>query len=45
MTILNKMSADTFDQLKIPAGDKNIVLSFHFYEPFHLTHYQAPGPT
>ena len=34
-------SADTFDQLKIPAGDKNIILSFHFYEPFHLTHYQA----
>jgi endoglucanase len=34
-------SAKTFDQLKIPAGDKNIVLSFHFYEPFHLTHYQA----
>jgi endoglucanase len=34
-------SANTFDQLKIPAGDKNIILSFHFYEPFHLTHYQA----
>lgn len=34
-------SATTFDQLKIPANDKNIVLSFHFYEPFHLTHYQA----
>jgi len=34
-------SANTFDQLKIPADDKNIILSFHFYEPFHLTHYQA----
>jgi endoglucanase len=34
-------SADTFDQLRIPANDKNIILSFHFYEPFHLTHYQA----
>ncbi len=34
-------SANTFDQLKIPAGDKNILLSFHFYEPFYLTHYQA----
>jgi endoglucanase len=34
-------SANTFDQLKIPANDKNIILSFHFYEPFHLTHYQA----
>ncbi len=34
-------SANTFDQLKIPANDRNIILSFHFYEPFHLTHYQA----
>lgn len=34
-------SADTFDQLKIPPNDPNILLSFHFYEPFHLTHYQA----
>jgi len=34
-------SADTFDQLKIPANNKNILLSFHFYEPFHLTHYKA----
>ena len=34
-------SATTFDQLKVPEGDKNILLSFHFYEPFHLTHYQA----
>jgi endoglucanase len=34
-------SADTFDQLKIPANDRNILLSFHFYEPFYLTHFQA----
>ena len=34
-------SANTFDQLRIPKNDKNILLSFHFYEPFHLTHYQA----
>jgi endoglucanase len=34
-------SANTFDQLKIPPNDPNILLSFHFYEPFHLTHYQA----
>lgn len=33
--------AQTFDQLKVPANDKNILLSFHFYEPFHLTHYKA----
>lgn len=34
-------SANTFDELKVPAHDPNILLSFHFYEPFHLTHYQA----
>ncbi|MEJ7647192.1 MAG: cellulase family glycosylhydrolase [Chryseolinea sp.] len=34
-------SANTFDQLEVPANDKNILLSFHFYEPFHLTHYKA----
>ena len=34
-------SANTFDQLRVPANDKNILLSFHFYEPFHLTHFQA----
>jgi endoglucanase len=34
-------SAATFDRLRIPANDTNIVLSFHFYEPMVLTHYQA----
>ena len=34
-------SANTFDQLRVPANDPNILLSFHFYEPFFLTHYQA----
>ena len=34
-------SADTFDQLNVPTGDPHILLSFHFYEPFLLTHYQA----
>ncbi len=34
-------SVNTFDQLRVPSGDKNILLSFHFYEPFHLTHYKA----
>ncbi len=31
----------TFDVLKIPENDKNILLSFHFYEPFLLTHWHA----
>jgi endoglucanase len=34
-------SAATFDKLRIPPNDTNIVLSFHFYEPMPLTHYQA----
>ncbi|MEM9829154.1 MAG: glycoside hydrolase family 5 protein [Bacteroidota bacterium] len=34
-------SADTFDELRVPEHDPNILLSFHFYEPFLLTHYQA----
>jgi len=34
-------SADTFDALKVPADDPNILLSFHFYEPFMLSHYKA----
>jgi endoglucanase len=34
-------SANTFDQLRIPPNDKNIILSFHFYEPFMLSHYRA----
>ncbi len=34
-------SANTFDQLRIPQGDTSILLSYHFYEPFHLTHYHA----
>lgn len=31
----------TFKDLKVPAGDRNIILSFHFYEPHLLTHYRA----
>jgi endoglucanase len=34
-------SPDTFDKLRIPPHDKNIILSFHMYEPFLLTHHQA----
>lgn len=32
----------TFKYLRIPEGDKNIILSFHYYEPQVLTHYGAP---
>lgn len=31
----------TFPDLQIPAGDPNIVLSFHFYYPYLITHNQA----
>lgn len=32
---------DTFPELKIPANDTNIILSFHFYTPLALTHHTA----
>jgi endoglucanase len=35
-------SVDTFDALRVPAGDPNLVLSFHFYTPMALTHRGAP---
>jgi len=31
----------TMKYLKVPEGDKNILLSCHFYEPMALTHYTA----
>ncbi|WP_203255884.1 glycoside hydrolase family 5 protein [Hyunsoonleella ulvae] len=34
-------AVETFDALKVPENDKNILLSFHFYEPFLLSHYGA----
>ena len=33
---------ETFEDLKVPAGDPNIILSFHYYNPMLLTHYKAP---
>ncbi len=32
---------DTFEQLQVPENDPNILLSFHFYTPFLLTHHLA----
>jgi endoglucanase len=34
-------SYQTFDVLKVPENDPNILLSFHFYDPFLLTHIAA----
>jgi endoglucanase len=34
-------SANTFDKLHVPENDRNIILSFHMYEPFLLTHHTA----
>lgn len=34
-------STGTFDQLRIPEGDRDIILSFHFYTPMLITHYKA----
>ena len=33
---------NTFPDLKVPADDKNLILSFHYYNPNVITHYQAP---
>ena len=33
-------SANTFDELVVP-DDDNLILSFHFYEPFLLTHFST----
>ncbi|MBR6182864.1 MAG: cellulase family glycosylhydrolase [Prevotella sp.] len=34
-------SYETIKYLKVPEGDKNIILSFHYYNPMVLTHYGA----
>ncbi len=34
-------SAQTFDTFRVPENDTNLILSYHFYEPFYLTHYKA----
>lgn len=31
----------SFPELKIPENDTNLILSFHFYEPFIITHYRT----
>lgn len=36
-----RQSTYWFDQLVVPANDKNIILSFHYYTPMVLTHYKA----
>ncbi|MEJ2594608.1 MAG: cellulase family glycosylhydrolase [bacterium] len=32
----------TFPELRVPENDTNLILSFHFYEPFIITHYKTP---
>lgn len=32
----------TVKDLRIPENDSNIIISFHYYAPFLLTHYKAP---
>lgn len=34
--------AGTFEFLEVPADDPNMVLTFHYYNPMHVTHYGAP---
>ncbi|MCM2680475.1 glycoside hydrolase family 5 protein [Echinimonas agarilytica] len=33
---------ETFEALQVPQNDPNIMLSFHYYTPFNLTHYRSP---
>lgn len=35
-------TAAQFAWLDVPAGDPNIVLTFHYYDPMLVTHYRAP---
>jgi endoglucanase len=37
----NWQTAGTFPHLKVPAGDRNIILSVHTYSPLAFTHYKA----
>ena len=34
-------SHETVKDLRVPENDKNIIISFHYYVPFLLTHYEA----
>lgn len=34
-------SIRTLSELELPLDDPNLILSFHFYDPFLVTHYQA----
>jgi endoglucanase len=34
-------SYNTVKELKLPENDSHIIISFHYYNPFLLTHYQA----
>ncbi len=38
----NWQTVGSFKDLRVPENDKNIILSFHYYEPFIITHYKAP---
>ena len=38
----NWQQPGTFPDLSVPENDPNIILSFHYYTPFPLTHYLAP---
>jgi endoglucanase len=34
-------SASAIETIQLPASDQNLIATFHFYEPFHLTHQGA----
>ena len=36
-----QQSVETIQYLKVPENDKNLILSFHYYNPILVTHYRA----
>lgn len=39
---LNTESPTELDKLVLPASDRNVILTFHYYKPFKFTHQGAP---
>jgi len=37
----NYSNVSAFPELEVPARDSNIILTFHFYEPYIFTHYKT----
>jgi endoglucanase len=46
VAVLNVEDAGQIEQLQLPADDRNLIVTFHYYKPFNFTHQGAPwSPT